>query len=259
VVATRQQRLMFGEVAGDYDDVRAGYPAEIADRIFGYTGGLVPVVEVGAGTGKATALWAAAGAAVTCVEPDPQMAQVLRRRSADRVRLRLCGFEDWAPPAGGVPLICSAQAFHWVDPQVRWRRAHQALSAGGVLAVFGHAYVFADGALADAVHEQAYARVAPELLRDEPDRPDTLEESLFHQEMTGCGLFADVTSTLVESVVEYPTARYLTLLGTFSDHRMLPPTRRERLHDAIGEVIERHGGVVRVRLDTVLTMGRRRD
>jgi hypothetical protein len=155
-------------------------------------------------------------------------------------------------------LICSAQAFHWVDPDVRWRHAHQALVAGGVLAVFGHRYALADGELADAVHEEAYACVAPELLPDEPDRPDALEKNVFHQEMSGCGLFADVTSTLVESVVEYPTPRYRTLLGTFSNHRMLPPPRRERLHDAIDEVVERHGGVVRVRLDTVLTMGRGR-
>jgi len=51
-VTTRAQRLVFGEVARSYDDVRAGYPAEVGERVFTYAGGRYPVVEVGAGTGK---------------------------------------------------------------------------------------------------------------------------------------------------------------------------------------------------------------
>jgi SAM-dependent methyltransferase len=256
-VTTREQRLVFGEVARDYDDVRPGYPAELAERLFGYAGGAVPVVEVGAGTGKGTALLLSAGARVTCIEPDPAMAEVLRERFGGRVRVEPCRFEDWAPPPGGVPLICSAQAFHWVDADVRWRHAHDSLSPGGVLAVFGHGYAFADDELARAVHEEAYARVAPELLADSADEPGTPQESWFHREMVASGLFDDVVATSVDAVLEYPTARYRALLGTFSKHLMLPAWRRQRLHDAIDAVVDRHGGVVRVRLDTVLVLGRR--
>ncbi|MCW2638909.1 MAG: hypothetical protein JWP76_1215 [Dactylosporangium sp.] len=100
--------------------------------------------------------------------------------------------------------------------------------------------------------------MAPELLPDPADVPDTPEAARAHREMAGSGLFTEVGSTLVESVVEFQTARYRMLLNTFSIHRMLPAQRRARLHDAIGEVVDRHGGVVSVRLDTVLTMGRRR-
>jgi SAM-dependent methyltransferase len=258
-VTGREQRLVFGEVAQAYDDVRAGYPAVIAERIFGYVGGRCPVVEVGAGTGKATGMFLAAGAEVTCVEPDPAMAAVLRARFGGRVRVELCGFEAWAPSAGGVPLVCSAQAFHWVDPRVRWQLAHDALAPGGVLALFGHAYGFADDALARAVHEEAYGRLAPELLDPAGDARALSgpEDGWFHVDMAGSGLFTGITSSHVESVLAYPTGRYRRLLGTFSVHRMLPEGRRERLHDAIDEVVDRHGGVVRLRLDTLLTMGRR--
>jgi SAM-dependent methyltransferase len=255
-VTTRERRLVFGEVAQDYDDVRAGYPAAVAERVFGYAGGRFPVVEVGAGTGKATAMLLAAGATVTSVEPDPAMAALLHARFGDRVRVDVCGFEDWTPPAGGVPVICSAQAFHWVDPDVRWRLAHDALAPGGTLALFGHEYAFADPDLEEKIND-VYRQVAPELLDDPAEHPDTPEENWFHVEMAGSGLFTDVTSTMINSVVPYPTARYLTLLGTFSNHRMLAAERRERLHAGIGEEVDRHGGVVRVRLDTLLTVGRR--
>jgi SAM-dependent methyltransferase len=262
-VTTREQRLVFGEVARSYDDVRAGYPAEIGERIFAYTGGLVPVVEIGAGTGKATAMLVAAGAPVTCLEPDPAMAEVLRARFGTsspgfpgRIDVRLCGFEEWTPPAGGVPLICSAQAFHWVDPATRWRRAHDALTPDGTLALFGHGYNFADGTLEDQINI-VYDRIAPELRDDPSQRPAAAEDNWYHTEMADSGLFEEVTSAWIESVVPYPTSRYLALLATFSNHRMLPAERRERLHAGIGAVVDRAGGVVEIHLKTLLTMGRR--
>jgi SAM-dependent methyltransferase len=201
-VTEREQRLVFGEVAQDYDDVRAGYPATVAERIFGYAGGRFPVVEVGAGTGKATAMLLSAGATVACAEPDPAMAALLRARFGDRVRVDLCGFENWTPPAGGVPVICSAQAFHWVDPGMRWRLAHDALTPGGTLALFGHEYAFADLDLdLEEKINDVYRRVAPELLDDPAEHPDTPEEQWFHVEMAGSGLFTGVTSAMTDSVV----------------------------------------------------------
>lgn len=46
-----------------------------------------PVLEVGAGTGKATLALAERGLAVTCLEPDPRMAAVLRSNAAERAGL----------------------------------------------------------------------------------------------------------------------------------------------------------------------------
>src|SRR5436305_8980285 len=115
----REQRLVFGEVAGVYEDVRAGYPADLVDAVFGYGGGTpARVVDVGAGTGKATAAFRARGVAVTAVEPDPAMAAVLRGRHPG-VEVVESRFEDWEPPAGGVPVVACAQAWHWVEESRR--------------------------------------------------------------------------------------------------------------------------------------------
>ena len=156
-----------------------------------------------------------------------------------------------------MPLICSAQAFHWVDEATRWQCAHDALAPGGTLALFGHGYGFADSTLEDKINIM-YEQIAPEL-RDDPAAPQVLvpDDEWYHVDMAGSGLFEEVTSTWVESVVPYPTSRYLALLATFSNHRMLPTERRERLHDGIGTVVDRAGGVVDIHLKTLLTMGRR--
>jgi SAM-dependent methyltransferase len=249
-----ERRLVFGGVARAYDEARPGYPAAVADAVLDYAGhggAAGPLVEVGAGTGKATALFAGHRAALTCVEPDPRMATVLRERFPG-VTVAGCGFEEWTPPPGGVALVYSAQAWHWVDPARRWRLAYEALAPGGALALFGHGYDVADAALAAAL-DAVYARVAPQAL----DRSAPAAQPWMVVEMRDCGLFTDVRLLRFDAVVGFPADRYLALLDTFSAQRLLPEAVRVRLFDALGEVLDAHGGSVPVRLDTALALGRR--
>ncbi len=251
---------MFGEVAEDYDDVRPGYPAEILDRIVGYAGRAPrAVIESGAGTGKGTALLRTLDAPLTCVEPDPAMAAVLSRRFAGDalVSVVVGRFEDWTPPAGGVDLLASAQAWHWVDHTRRTRLAADALAPGGVLAVFGHDFGFADEDLRAAM-DAVYQEHTPEIA-DQPGRPvNTRHPGAFHaEELRGSPWFTDVELQQVVTVVPYATSRYLTLLTTFSPHRMLPEPKRLRLHAALADLIVAHGGVVEQKLTTDLWLARR--
>jgi len=252
----REQRLAFGEVADDYDEVRAAYPAALYDALLGYAGAPLTAVEVGAGTGKATGALLARGVAVTCIEPDPAMAAILRRQFGDAgasMNVVAGRFEDWRPPVGGVPLLVCSQSWHWLDPATRCYKAHAALRPGGALALFGHRHAFADRTL-EAALNCVYAEVAPELL-DEPGQRDV--SRVLTDELAGSRRFTDIIVEPYEADLPYPTHRYLRLLGTFSNHRMLPPDRRAKLHDRIAEVVDAHGGSVTVRLDTTMVLARR--
>jgi SAM-dependent methyltransferase len=255
--AAREQGRVFGEVAADYDDVRPGYPVEIADHVLAYAGSRPrSVAESGAGTGKGTEVLRTLNAPITCVEPDPAMAGVLRRRFAgDRlVTVTVSRFEDWTPPVGGVDLLASAQAWHWVDPERRTRLAADTLSPGGVLAIFGHEYGFADDDTAEAVNK-VYLKYAPEI----SEGPNTRRHrGLFHtDEIRESSLFTDVEERQVVRIVPFPTLRYLRLLATFSPHRMLDEPKRVRLHAALAELIDGRGGVLHQRLATGLILARR--
>ncbi|MBO0869998.1 MAG: class I SAM-dependent methyltransferase [Micromonosporaceae bacterium] len=279
-MSERERRLVFGEVAEAYDDLRAGYPPELADTVLNYwAAGWPPgrnspagvpewIVEVGAGTGKATAIFAGRGARITCIEPHPAMAAVLRGRFAgagpapstvekSTVEVWAGSFEDFPAPPGGVPLIICAQAWHWVDPAVRQAKAHQVLAPGGVLALFAHQYGFPDREVHAATRE-AYRQHAPELL--DVDGPGSLPAPRGHwltTELSGSPLFTDATATGYQRIESFPTHRYLDLLCTFSEIRMLPEPRRVALVEAVGAVVQAHGGVIRQLIDTVLVMGRR--
>lgn len=244
---------VFGEVAGAYEDARAGYPEELVDEVLSYAGVPGWAVEVGAGTGKATGSFVARGLSLTCVEPDARMAAVLASRYPG-VTVHAGPFEDWTPPAGGVPLVYSAQAWHWVDAATRYGLLHDALAPGGAAALFWNGYVFADQETADATNG-VYAVHAPELM-EPPPSPDG-SDFVYAAEVRDSGLFTDVRTTVFHSLVAYPTARYRALLGTFSGHRMLPDERRDALHDALAAVIDRLGGVVSIDLATALVLARR--
>lgn len=74
------QRLAFGRVAELYDRARPSYPPAVIDAVVEFAGLTSParIVEVGAGTGKATVLLAERGLGVLALEPSHEMAQVAR-------------------------------------------------------------------------------------------------------------------------------------------------------------------------------------
>src|SRR5664279_1465584 len=91
----------FGAVARAYDRARPSYPEALVDDVVA-AGALLPgtaVVEVGAGTGKATVLFAVRALQLVCVEPDAAMATVLREnaRSLTNVDIVMTPFEDFHP------------------------------------------------------------------------------------------------------------------------------------------------------------------
>src|SRR5690349_4610056 len=110
---------VFGAVAAQYDAEREDYPPEVADVVLAYAGrSTSTMAEIGAGTGKGTALFAGRGLAITCVEPDQRMAALLTARYPS-VDVAGSTFEEWTPPPGGVDLLTSALAWHWIEPVTR--------------------------------------------------------------------------------------------------------------------------------------------
>src|SRR5690349_11023344 len=144
----------FGAAAADYDRYRPRYPDQLADDVVAALPGR-HVLEVGAGTGIATAAFAARGMAMTCVEPDAEMAAVLSAKLAGAdLRLAVATFEEWsaARPAGAVGFdgLISGQAWHWTDPSTRWADAGAAVASGGVIALFWNEDHFRDPRVRDA-------------------------------------------------------------------------------------------------------------
>jgi trans-aconitate methyltransferase len=136
----RERRLSFGDVAELYDLARPTYPAELVDDVLAFAGAGegAPALEVGAGTGKATTLIAARGLELVALEPSEPMAALARRNCAayGNVTIERSDFEHWDTRGRSFRLVFSAQAWHWISPDLRYVRAREALQPSGTLAVF---------------------------------------------------------------------------------------------------------------------------
>jgi SAM-dependent methyltransferase len=157
----------FSDRAEGYARFRPSYPE---DAIRACLDGLpVPadVADVGAGTGIASRLLAAAGARVVAVEPNGEM-----RAGGEQAG----GGVDWQDgtaeatglDAASVDLVVCAQSFHWFDGEPALREFHRLLRPGGRLALLwnvrqdqvGFARVYADVVIRAKVWAKEVGRVA---------------------------------------------------------------------------------------------------
>jgi SAM-dependent methyltransferase len=262
----REQRLVFGEVAELYDRARAGYPDAVFGDVLGFAGPDGPrlrALEVGAGTGKATVGFAARGLEILALEPSAAMAAVARRNCQPfpGVRVESASFEDWPVQPGGFSLVFSAQAWHWVTPEVRYRKAAEALRPGGTLALFWNRVRWRGEPWRDDL-EDLYRRLVPDLYARRPGFPGLTSRPEYGDrvgEMRGTGLFRDETERTYPWPATFTADSFIDLLQSQSDHRLLAEDARAELFGAVREIIASYGGEIEVPHMTLLVLGRLRE
>src|SRR5690242_3741102 len=127
----------FGAVAEAYERFRPGYPPELVDLVMAYAEHQVrTALEIGAGTGKATRVFARRGISVTATEPDGAMLAELRKHVPPEVRTVQTAFEDVRPDQT-YGLVYAAASLHWTEADGRWARVAELLEPGGIFASFG--------------------------------------------------------------------------------------------------------------------------
>jgi SAM-dependent methyltransferase len=257
---------VFNEVAELYDRVRPAYPGELFADLAAVTGvgERSSVLEVGCGTGQATGSLAALGCSVTAVEPGADMAALARQRLAAfrSVAIEMSTFEEWNDRGRRFDVLVAAAAWHWVDPSIGWRRAHEVLHPGGWMALLGNVVVRRPG------EPEVYAETADLHERFSPGNPGwghppTEDEVRTTDE--GWGLVDDPGGLFGPTIVRwYPAVQWFDadgfadLLRSTSLYRRLGRDVREPLLDAIAERIRtRMGNRVSRRYLSVLRAGQR--
>lgn len=239
----RSPKVVFDDAAVDYDRYRPGYPDEAIDALIASSaiGMESRLLEVGCGTGQATAPLAARGFEIDAVELGPNLAEVAVGNLArwPRVRVGIGAYEEYEPPEADYDLIYSAQAFHWVDPEVRLKKSARLLKRDGCLALLYNCTPRLGGALAelsDRLERLTGNPIGtPQMARD-MDR--------WRAELAESGLFDSI------ALYEYPWSRcygaeeYQGLFRTYSDFRVLSADIRAKAAETIARTIIEAGGTV---------------
>jgi len=273
---------VFDEIAAEYDRHRPAYPDELIDqacRIAGLGGGDA-VLEVGCGSGQLTRSLAGRGLRVTAVEPGTNLLSLARQNLAGAGEVEFVNdrFEDARLPPGRFRAVFSASAFHWVDPEVSWRKAADVLVPGGTLALVQ--YFGMEEARSKQDQDAVLAamrKVAPDIAAGWPayrDLDGTLagiehRRGNISQAWSWLGsydlgrehagrLFGDVQAAVMPKLVEHTPGKLSAIVRTMSFYARLSPDQRQALDGEYEAIFQRFGRPIRASTIAVLLTARRR-
>src|SRR5690242_18062819 len=176
------------------------------------------------------------------------MAALARQRLATfgNVTVETSRFEDWDDRGERFDVVVAASSWHWVDPSLGWRRAHDLQHPGGWMALLGNVVVRRPG------EPEVYAETADLHERFAPGNPDWDHPPLEDEVRTtdnGWGLVEDPGALFGPTIVRwYPTVQWFDgdgfadLLRSTSTYRRFDRDVREPLLDAIAERIRARMG-----------------
>lgn len=261
----RGLRTTFDAAAALYQQARPEYPEQLYEAMIAAAGLRADdqLLEIGCASGKATLPLARQGFRMTCVEPGPALAAAARRNLADfpEVEVVQSTFEN-IDPSGHEPfdLVFAATAWHWLDPEIRYRHAWELLRPGGHVAFWSATHVFPEGGdpfFADL--QQVYEEIGEGMTEGATyPRPGELPDH--RADIETSGLFEPVLVRHFDWEVTYDADGYLRLLDTFSGHIAMQAWQRRRLYSEIRRRLEeRTDGLLRRGWGAVLHVARRRD
>lgn len=211
-----RQRLArtFECAAEEYDAARPSYPDELFDDLVALAD-LHPgqrLVEIGCGTGKATRAMLERGFIVDCIEIGTGLAARARcNLDGLPVQIHLAPFETWEPGRDDFDLVYAATAWHWLDPELRYRKAHRLLLPGGHLAFWSALHAFPDDVDPFFVEiQEIYDAIGEPEGSWPPPPPDQVPDD--HAEIQASGLFDGVSVRRYVWETDYTTEQYIALL-----------------------------------------------
>lgn len=265
----RRYGLTFDEVAAEYDRSRPTYPDGLVDRaceIAGVSSG-DRVLEVGCGSGQLTRSLIARGLEVTAVEPGKRLISLAEQRIGvpGRIEFVNARFEDAQLPDQHFSAVFSASAFHWIDPDISWRKAARVLVRTGTFALLSYFGLEEQRSIRDQeLLFSALERIAPEIAACWPayrDREAIIAGVKQRRENVSqvwawigsydvaraeAGrLFADVQLASLPLVLEHTADELTAQLGTMSMYARLSLGQRTALHLENVAIYEQLGRPIR--------------
>lgn len=254
-------RTTFDDDPELFDRTRPVCPPQLFDDLLALAGlhAGARLVEIGCGTGQATLPLAERGCAVVAVEIGPRLAAFTRRKLAafPNVEIINAAFEAWDAAGACFDGIVAFNAFHWLDPDLRYAKSAQLLRAGGTLAIVGTRFVLPDNAdpFWTEVQED-YDAIRDGPGPDRPPHPDAVGD--LRGEIEASGAFHTVAVRRYLWNVRYTADEYVSLLSTSSWHRQLDAESRREFFVRLRRRIESQPeGTVTATLLATLNIARR--
>ncbi len=236
----------FDAWAAEYDRYRPGYPDELFETILERLGLPDPplVVDLGAGTGRASLAMAALGWRVTAVEPGRPMLDQLRANAGDQ-GLIISTVQSTAEATGLDPasadLVTVGQAFHWFEHDAALTEMARIVRPGGGIALFWNVRDAERSAFVADYHRllQTHfgeADTGQYLQAGRASGPERTRAAIER-----AGGFGEPELITLHQAVQTTAAAFIGMAFTASYVRSLPPAEQDRFRIELGGILGRHG------------------
>jgi SAM-dependent methyltransferase len=234
-------RGVFNEQAQLYARVRPYYPEALFDVLVrdAHLSKDAALLEIGPGTGQATASMAKRGYDILAIELGENLARIAKEKlsTCPNVRIIVDTFENAELDNESFDLVYSATAFHWLKPEVRYKKTHRILRPGGHLAIIQTNHV------SDNEGDSFYNATQPiydKFMPIKKDADNTLPrvKDLRPVVALDTELFKQIDFDYFPLVVTYNANDYTDLIGTYSPILALPNAKREQFLKEIKNLVE---------------------
>jgi len=259
-----ENKDIFQSIIRDYEAARPGYPDALFRDIaeFAQLESNAKILEIGAGPGQATEYFVQGDYAITALEISERQVSFLNDKFARHAHFNcVCAaFEDFVCESNSFDLIFSATAFHWINPEIGYPKAHRLLKENGVIAVFWHlASIVEPKTELQQQIRAIYRTHAPQL----DDYLNEAEAEEMHRlrisQIQTQNLFRSPVTRVYQWQDEYSTQRYLQLMNSYSDFHSIDQSKRKAIMDGVAALIDAAGGIILIPQEVRLYLARKAD
>jgi SAM-dependent methyltransferase len=229
---------LFDRRAEAYERGRPPYPAALFERLreLELMQPRLRVLDIGAGTGEASAEFVAAGSTVTAIEPGAALARRIATKWPKLTVLR-ARFEDAALPPEGFDVAVCATALHWLDLDSALPKLHDALTSDGHFAAWWT--VFGDPAVQTPFRDKVAAITArrPPSARTHPEAIDT---AYWIRMLTAGGYFTPVLTERLSWSIDVTAGQVNDLFSTFTGWSEDEVDEASAFVNSLGGIVTEH-------------------
>lgn len=234
------KRNSFGKIAKKYDFYRPEYPLKLIKDVILNSNihKRDNILELGSGTGKATAPFAKRGFNITALDINYSLIKLAKIKLKNFINIKYINnsFEKIKLSNTGYDLVFSGEAFHWLDKKMRYQKTYKLLKPAGFLAIFSYTQSI------ETLFEKNIIELYKKYCAGFPK--DYNVGHVFIDEIKKNKLFKNINEKIYFQKQKFTTSDYLKLQSTFSWVSILKGNDKKKFFSALKKELKDNKNVI---------------
>jgi ubiquinone/menaquinone biosynthesis C-methylase UbiE len=253
MTSDKKLKTSFGAISNNYDKYRPDYSQKLINDVILYSKikKSANILEIGSGSGLASQYFLKKGFNLTMLDVSKELTKIAKKKFKNykNTKYIVDTFEKAKLPADNFDLIFSAQAFHWIDPKVGFKKVHKLLKQNSTFAIFWNLTDSNKSEITKQI-KKLYKKYCP----DYKGVPATKPIKNFKNNPT----FKNVIIKSYPYTTSFEKSYYLKLIQTYSWVASLNPKQKEALLEKIKIELAKYKEPIHIPYKTLLCMGRKK-